>query len=83
VSNRIVYVNRASDLPTVEHYAIITTSSHSDGYDGSSNHVEYKAYFNREEWEADIAQLTNGFYRQEFRAMHVKPASISVQVKVS
>lgn len=42
------YVSRTSDIPKIPHFAIITGSSHDDGYGGSSGHVEYEGYYTEE-----------------------------------
>lgn len=83
LDRKAVYVTSADKLPAEEHYAIITSSSHPDGYDGYSDHIEYKAFFDRAEWEDEVAELMAPRYGQRsFRAMHVVPANIKVSVEV-
>lgn len=76
------YVSAASKLPEVEHFAIITTTSTDDGYGGRSDAIEYVAFSDRDEWEAEIRELALRPYGRSFRAMEVKPARLVIQVKV-
>jgi hypothetical protein len=82
------YVHKASDIPEGEHYAIITFGSVCvAGYDPGDppsyeTTVEYQVYPDRAAWEKEVERLTKG-KSSEFRAIHVRPASIKVNVEVS
>lgn len=81
------YVHSVSDLPEGEHYAILTTGSAADSYDGRStvSVIEYVAFTDRAEWEAEIKQMSvpSPYQNKSFKAIHVRPATIKVSVEVA
>lgn len=84
------YVSKAEDVPAGEHYAILLFSTVyvPDVYDSSGpsvaeSRVEYVAYFDRGDWEAEVKRKTqNASSSEGFRAIHVKPAAVTITVSV-
>lgn len=72
------------DMPEGEHYAILQTASHSidDGRGGyyQEPYLTYRVWQDRSDWEAAIRDLIT--YNKSFRAIHVTPARIKVEVNV-
>ena len=87
----------ASDIPKVDHFAIIEFTSitipgdeHSrtnpgHGYPESTKNVSiYRAYVNKEEWEQEINKRETSIYRsREYVAIVVKVPKIEIITKVS
>ena len=82
------YVKNQADVPTDQHWAILTfTSVHipgdersrtnpGHGYPASTErYVEYTAFTNEEEWEAEIKLLEERHVRTSYSAMRVTPAA--------
>lgn len=72
------------DIPDHEHYAILQMVTHQE-YDGYGDyntvpHLNYRAWTDRSEWEAEIKALVTA--NKPFRAVHVTPARIKVEVNV-
>lgn len=89
----VVYVNKAEDVPTVEHWAIITSTSvytpasgewaPGHGYPaGSDNYIKYEAYTDKAEFEEEVKHKSEETYRRPFRVLHVLPLSVSTSVTV-
>jgi hypothetical protein len=84
-----------SSIPTVEHWAIITGGSTyvpgdersrtnpGHGYPASTEyHLVYEAFLNASDFQCEIERrVKNG--DKDFRALHILPVQISVQVHVS
>ncbi len=72
------------DLPADEHFAIIQfeTRRSFDGYGDTEmvNQLIYRVWTDRDEWSAEVKTLVTG--NRPFRAMHVTPARIKVEVNV-
>jgi hypothetical protein len=94
--NNAIYCNFLSDVPKVDHFAIILGSSYytegdersrtnpGHGYPGgTTNYLSYQAYLKREDWEAAICGYTDSKYgKKDFKAIVVKVPTISTEVKV-
>ena len=94
-----VYCSSPSQVPNIDHYAIITGTSvyipgdqRSKDYPGhgypesTNNYIQYLAYFDKDEWEAAISKLSiPPAYgeREEFKAIIVKVPVIQVITKFS
>lgn len=80
----VVYASTPTQVPKVQHWAIITGSTKDDGYGGSSNHVEYVAYLDRAEWEAEIVrrEQDRGF-ASAYTAIEVRPALVKREIVVT
>jgi hypothetical protein len=90
----VVYVHRAEEIPTVEHWAIIETSSYTTaasgewapghGYPASTeNYVTYTAYTDKADFEAEVRdRLEEKPWRSHstFRTIHVQPLTIKTNV---
>lgn len=79
------YVSHPKDIPNVEHWVIVTGSCYTDtSHDrgGTNYYTSYEAYLTKEKWESRITELMTGTYRTDFKALHVYPATIGIQVKV-
>lgn len=87
------YCNTSSDVPKDEHYAIIEFSSiyipgdersqtnPGHGYPASSEPVShYIAFTDKEAWQAEVVEKTNR--KDNFVALHVRPAQVKIQVTV-
>jgi hypothetical protein len=77
----VTFVSSCKDIPAVEHYAIITNTSASDGWGGRQSMVEYKCYLKREDWEEEIQYMAAR--GDVFRALKVTPATITTRVEVA
>lgn len=79
-------VARPSEIPKCKHWAILL-SQHAqvEGYDKgdpsvSKYFLNYVAYFEQSEWEAEIAKLV--LSKTEFQALIVEVPTITTTVKV-
>jgi hypothetical protein len=86
-------LSQVSNIPTHEHYAIITFASvfipgdersrtnPGHGYPASTEtYNHYYIYESRADWEAEVSKMT--LNKEKFLAIHAKPASVSVETKV-
>jgi hypothetical protein len=79
----VLYPSRPGEVPRVHHWAIVTGGSHSDGYDGTSYHLDYVAYLDRAEWAARIESMEQERgYTKDYAAFEVFPASVKREVVV-
>lgn len=90
------WVHGTGDLPDGEHFAILYFSSvYVPGDERSRTNpghgyperyesvVEYVAFTDRAEWEAEVQrEMTSQYGRKDFKAIYVRPASISTKVEV-
>jgi hypothetical protein len=86
----------ASEVPKTEHYAIIESGSvfvpgdqrsidhPGHGYPASTEYfVSYISFTDRDEWEAEIRQMTGAIYgKKDFVAMKVTPAEVQTVLTV-
>lgn len=83
------YVKSQADVPTEQHWAILTFSGVSTpGYDvGDASYVvkivEYTAFTNEEEWEQEIKLLEERHIRTSYSAIRVTPAVVSKSINIS
>lgn len=79
----VIYVSKASDIPDEDHYAIIVSSARDDGWGGTTGCVEYTAFLDRTEWENEIKKkMLKGYLQGDWKAIHVKPATVSMQMDI-
>lgn len=79
------FVSKPEDIPETEHWAIITGSRHTDSYGDTGFHIDYEVYLTKEKWERQIQYRLFGpqsGYRESFKALHVKPATLKLSVQV-
>lgn len=82
-SKTVLYPSTPSAMPKVHHWAIVTGSSHDDGYGGQYGHLVYVAYLDREEWTAKIESLEQERgYSKDYAAFEVLPASVERKIVV-
>lgn len=80
------YVSHPKDIPDKEHWAIVMGSCYTDtspDRGGSNYYTTYEVFLTKEKWEARITELMTGTYKKDFKALHVYPATIGIQVKVN
>jgi hypothetical protein len=91
------YCKSTADIPKTEHYAIVENRSvfipgdqrsidfPGHGYPASTEHfLEYVAYTEKEEWEAEIKKrLTATYGDKNFLALKVTPAEIKTSFEVN
>lgn len=90
-------MTRFSDIPDVEHYAIIQSETvHIPGDERSRTNpghgypaedvetISYRVFMRhqRKEWEAEIEKMTNRPF-VKFKALHVRPAEITTKTIIS
>lgn len=94
--NNAIYCRSISSIPKVDHFAIITENMHytpgdqrsidylGHGYPASSDaYVEYKAFLSKEDWEAEINEMsTKQFNKKEFKAIVVKVPTVEIVTRV-
>lgn len=89
----VKWVHRAEDIPTVEHWAIIESSSvhvpaegvwaPGHGYPAHSEEfITYEAYTDKAEFEAAVLEMAENqkAYSRAFRAIHVIPVVTKTSV---
>ena len=76
------WADRAVKIPDAEHFAIIENKTIYDGEGGSCLVVEYHVFLDQELWLTEVRRLAQAKPLSEFKAMHVAPASIKIDVKV-
>ncbi len=96
--NNAIYCSTIDKIPKENHFAIITGSSYTTpgdqrsrdypghGYpESTSNYIEYRAFMKREDWEAEIREMTLGssFHKKQFKAISVENAVIEIKTLVS
>ena len=89
-----IYVHRTEDVPKVEHWAILETSSYTTGeagvwapghgYPASTKYfVSYTAYTDKADFEAEVRDRMEDKpwqSRRPFRTLHVLPLTIKTNV---
>jgi len=94
----MAYVGELKQIPDVQHWAIITTSSiyiegdersrtnPGHGYPAhSETTIQYQAFTNEEEWKKEVVRMstpTTWSSPKSFRAMKVFPAAIETNISV-
>ena len=90
-STSVVYVRKAEQVPSVEHWAILKTSSYTTaacgewapghGYPASTeNYIEYTAYTDKAEFEAEFERALLDRFGGVVRAIHVLPMTAKTTV---
>jgi hypothetical protein len=90
----VIYVKTADQMPTVEHWAIIRSSSvhvpdegvwaPGHGYPAhTEKFIEYVAYLDRAEFEAAVSSSQQHRFRETFRVLHVHPLTVETTVTVA
>lgn len=81
----VSYVHKPSDIPSVEHLAILKFSHRStstyEANDGELTLISYEVYKSKDAWLAEIQHLESINYKN-YRAICVKPAKVATSVKV-
>lgn len=89
------WVNSKSDVPQVEHWAILyfksifvpgderSRTNPGHGYpEHYESAVEYVAFLKREDWEVQIQKDMASSSPRSFQALHVRPATVSARIEV-
>lgn len=83
VPRTVVYVGRSSEVPKVRHWAITKDSSKDDGYGSQTPCIDYVAYLDKVEWEAEIIRLEQERFTASYAAFEVTPAVVERKVVVA
>ena len=92
-----IYCRAIKDIPSVDHFAIITESTYytaadqrsidcpGHGYPASSaDYVEYCAFLSEEEWKEEINTLSTRRYgSKNFKAIVVKVPTVTTKIEVT
>lgn len=94
---RPIHVSRPADIPSFDHYAIITGSSITipgdersrtapgHGYpEHTDYYIRYEAYDmeHEAEWKERIKELSNNVFREPFKALIVRVPEITMEINV-